>query len=773
MPFSVTFSFISTLLTATLTHHLGWVGSVAPIPTATRSGSSQLMEAAVRDQQAKRSEISKTHPYNALWAQMSDLYGAIGHPPKISRTIVVGKGHATMDKILHMLTYFIRCGDIRKSGDGCALDRQGIDCVMANVEAHLVDLDTTPSGSVSGEGVERTCLAARVGDSATQRSSLYRSASHMSSLNELAIVTASDMQVLTKNVMNDIPNVIAYRDSRFVKQELRIGNHLMDTGREMDKQQFRAVKLLVTSPENELIDVEEGVEVLVAAEEGQQMRRNDSAPMLLNRSLSALITENSMGSTNTSEATKLLWGVEPVKQGIDSDQWRHWARGIEISEEKRFAVGGEPGMMDREGGGNKEEEEGVETFMRRNLFTKSEGNHLPRSYSHQRRSKMARRRGSGQGGMLELREEEPELEGEMFTSSSSSRHHNDVVFVLGDNDELVNLRQFQAGTQQGQGDAERKGVSTAGKQKTPCCGHKAKKHSGVKFNFEQYPQIVENYMRNKNFAMEGSEILAKAIKMERAAERLGGGDQEIHSRAMEALLRNVSSAATESGEEEEECECCAGFKATRGLLQTPSNASELDLEWDNYSQMPGTSSSSSSTQLGKQSVAVRGAVPKQPQQPLAQHSLDNSLRVVALPMPNVEESRGDDTVDALGANSFPATSKWGMVPSLMLGVTDHYVPDMVLQGIRIETQQQQLTWEVNLRQDLTLSAHCATIEQVPTENVAIVANVDDWEVRIVSSNGASNGANAMSGGGGGGGTEKDTSCLFSYSTSGERRINSQ
>lgn len=613
-------------------------------------------------------------------------------------------------------------------------------------------------------------------------SGLYRSASHMSSLNQLAVGVAMPIEALTsnktpdmvetlaKNVMNDIPNVIAYRDSRFVRQELRIGNHLMDTGRVMEKQRvkFRAVqsqqeiKLMVTSPENELIDVEEGVEM--QAEDG--MRRNESEPLLLNRSLSALITENSLGlsSSSTREATKLLWGSEPVKETVPYDQWRHWERGIEISEETRFD---QVWRVVDEGRGQGSSQA---AFVRRGLFTKSGSNNMPKSYNHLmlRRARPVGRRRSGQGsGMLELREDEDEQEG-----ANGAIAAGDVVFVLGDNEQLVNLRQ-----QSGDGDEQVVVVplSSTPKKKTHCCKHKAKKHSGVKFNFEQYPQIVENYMRNKNFAMEGSEILAKAIKMERVAS---GVHQEGHSRAVE-----MSSSQVGAEEEEEECECCAGFKSTGELLQTPSNASELDLEYDNYGQ---TTAAGKAASQGISGSSNGGAVPKQQQQQIlnqmqmyAEPSYEMLLRVVALPLPNVQEEEkaldrgrlpviasrggvGEADSERQKKNPFSVASKWGMVPSLMLGVTDHYVPDMVLQGIRMETQQQQWNWEVNLRQDLTLSAHCATIEQVPTENVAIVANVDDWEVRIVSSNGQTLGAAGMGGGG-----ERDAGCLVSYSTSGE------
>lgn len=45
-----------------------------------------------------------------------------------------------------------------------------------------------------------------------------------------------------------------------------------------------------------------------------------------------------------------------------------------------------------------------------------------------------------------------------------------------------------------------------------------------------------------------------------------------------------------------------------------------------------------------------------------------------------------------------------------------------LQGITEPPQ----TWEPILKQNLTLASHCATFEQIPTENVAIIANIDKW-----------------------------------------------
>lgn len=109
-------SFISTLLTAVLTHHLGWVAAVFP-PSSSDT--------------EKLSKLQST--CNPLWGQLTDLYGALGHPTKVSHTIVTGTNKSELiSKILNSLTYFIRCSDIeRKSFSRVDIDDENkkVDCI--------------------------------------------------------------------------------------------------------------------------------------------------------------------------------------------------------------------------------------------------------------------------------------------------------------------------------------------------------------------------------------------------------------------------------------------------------------------------------------------------------------------------------------------------------------------------------------------------------------------------------------------------------------------
>lgn len=59
-------------------------------------------------------EILQSRPYNALWAQMSDLYGACGNPIKVSRTIIYGQEQMALARLLKVITYFIRCAGVKR-----------------------------------------------------------------------------------------------------------------------------------------------------------------------------------------------------------------------------------------------------------------------------------------------------------------------------------------------------------------------------------------------------------------------------------------------------------------------------------------------------------------------------------------------------------------------------------------------------------------------------------------------------------------------------------
>ncbi|KAB1281958.1 Folliculin-interacting protein 2, partial [Camelus dromedarius] len=101
--------FFAALLTAVLTYHLAWVPTVMPVDhppirAFSEKRTSQLVNT-----------LAKTHPYNPLWAQLGDLYGAIGSPVRLTRTVVVGKQKDLVQRILYVLTYFLRCSELQEN----------------------------------------------------------------------------------------------------------------------------------------------------------------------------------------------------------------------------------------------------------------------------------------------------------------------------------------------------------------------------------------------------------------------------------------------------------------------------------------------------------------------------------------------------------------------------------------------------------------------------------------------------------------------------------
>lgn len=83
-----------------LTYHLGWVTTVSPYDTVDHPPTA----------------ADRRHPHNALWAQLGDLCGSIGFPPRAARTIISGENNKQfVNRLLTALTYFLRCGDVKRT----------------------------------------------------------------------------------------------------------------------------------------------------------------------------------------------------------------------------------------------------------------------------------------------------------------------------------------------------------------------------------------------------------------------------------------------------------------------------------------------------------------------------------------------------------------------------------------------------------------------------------------------------------------------------------
>ncbi|XP_022087503.1 folliculin-interacting protein 1-like [Acanthaster planci] len=100
--------FFSRLLTAVLMHHLAWVPTVVPAEATPSRAYLDKHSSTLLDM------LAKSHPYNPLWAQLGDIYGAIGFPVKVAKTIVVGRRADVVCRLLYILSYFIRCSEVHE-----------------------------------------------------------------------------------------------------------------------------------------------------------------------------------------------------------------------------------------------------------------------------------------------------------------------------------------------------------------------------------------------------------------------------------------------------------------------------------------------------------------------------------------------------------------------------------------------------------------------------------------------------------------------------------
>ncbi|XP_063166647.1 folliculin-interacting protein 2 [Candoia aspera] len=101
--------FLAALLTAVLTYHLAWVSTVMPVDHLPTSAFSE------KHASPSMNRLAKSHPYNPLWAQLGDLYGAVGSPVRMTRTVIVGKRKDFVQRILYILTYFLRCSELQEN----------------------------------------------------------------------------------------------------------------------------------------------------------------------------------------------------------------------------------------------------------------------------------------------------------------------------------------------------------------------------------------------------------------------------------------------------------------------------------------------------------------------------------------------------------------------------------------------------------------------------------------------------------------------------------
>ncbi|XP_054734208.1 folliculin-interacting protein 1 isoform X1 [Anastrepha obliqua] len=767
--------FISTMLTAILTHHLGWVSTISAFNSTTSLAESST---AAIEQRAKLLQVSQKHPYNALWAQMGDLYGAIGLPPRLTRTIIYGTEKLAVERLLNILTYFIRCGEVRRSAKREDFSKESINSLVQQRKNEVLKKSSSGAflkkaafgsnmtiDSISGSGLKRTKTCKvnlnTITDSGELSDDVVGEEEKSSDEEEM-----DGAQVVRTLKKNEIPNVLAFRDSRFVQQELRIGNYLMDTG--IEKKSL--VQFAKSNNINNKSSVEKGgrIRVLVTTPDNEEMPIED---------------ESSLGGGSTSEEG----AVEAIE--IDSDSERNLTyayAGAVYSGKRHFfwqvvKEGLSLSQLQREEKLNDETDE-------RECGQLQRQPDVDGAISNLSLSDLITQNSMGKSDRMtwgiEPRRENVSLEEQIHFDNCQRKHEHGsggVVFMLGENEPLVNLKRSNEDLTT-VADKQAAKIENADDSSTQqlCPLHQrthgptSKRHSGVKFNFEQFPQIATNYMKSKNLVLSNYDLLMdKSAKFEAQ-----NGVPTLESLTSESSASASTANASTTTISSTECMVC---NSILNSYQTPSNATELEFETDEirspYSPQsvskiikgttaPDVSTSSRTLQSVSSAASIdtlksssalnftevdaceRIAVTS-PSPPPRQKTynanmrkacshrgsissvaakcaaLNEAIHLLKLPVPAIKEIPQEDEPSTGDGMKLRA----GFVPSLFLSVSDHYVSDMVLQGTCAPPDK----WQTSLREDLALSARAASLISLPAENVAIVANMEKWDVRLISS----------------------------------------
>lgn len=559
--------FISTLLTHVLTYHLGWVATVSPYDTI--------------DHQARPQDATEAKPYNALWAQLGDLCGSIGFPPRTARTIISGSNNTQfLNKLLAVLTYFVRCGDVRRN------DFVFQDCTLK--ETKVVNVTPEPTG-------------------------LKRVATRVNKLEQCEINSLTVPSVNTQNSDSSVSTLAASEVS------IKRSSTLANLGQKLsNSSEFAGVDCSSTS------------DVPVTS----LLKRNPT--MMLSLKASSDSSLNSSLSENETEEKKVVFVLG------DNDKL--------------------VGLKNKSADGK--------------------------------------------------------------SVKKSSKIHNEPLTLE------VPEKMTEPCTKNGCEQDKR------ADSPSKCCGQtlqhsKPIKHSGFKFEFDKYPQIVTNYMKSKNLEILDRHYIGKP------------GNLKLDNFQFDPTVVPPI--------QEERCETCVKCQMLESMLQTPTNASEMEYMNDMPRQIE--------PQYARETI-VEPSPEREAPKTFVRQRKENTVVVNVKPKEEVcepkkaerrlrgREKASEKLVDVKQVLEFPVRAlcggcgpRAGYHASLLGGLTDHYVPDLVLQG----TISKPAAWEPDLRRDLDLTSYINKTAESPVQAVAIVGDISTWEVRVIGRDCGSGGMSSLVG----------------------------
>lgn len=744
--------FISTLVTTVLTYHLGWVSTVSPFEPAC---------------------APMLGPYGALWAQLGDLRGA--PPAPATRTLVSGRPEL-VSRLLHALTYFIRCGRVTRlmrRGNvfkDCAEQMRNNNVIktrdpVTNLKDSLfkmtnVDLDSSNSKSFPPFHDERssTVLMNDLNDQTYDDEAENCEVHYVVNSTSKVIRTTSKYAV--KSCTGRCDFEIKTTCAKSIPSVLKLN----------EKSGVKSCSNILSTRENN------SNEKYVSSDSCTPVSRRD-----LHRSgTSSYLCENIVGVTKNSSCnglkksstfiTKLPSGISDIsseESDRDSDQT--------FTEPKRSRKTSVFHLPDKSlNCVNKHDGNPLNTWIPQPLVPEQLDS-ASSEVSYPNLKTTLKRKPTVFTALNNYSDEDSNSSMET-ESNMDNEDGKGVLFVLGDDEKLVGLknkcadRKFVKRSSRSEEvdidvtrskDIDSKNISIVPSAATQderskinvietkqklceieddtkmevselkCCRNqqlqhsKPIKHSGVKFEFEKFPQIVINYMKSKNLEILDSDYIGKPGNLK-----------------LDGYKFDPSSVFPDM---KERCENCQQCQMAESVLQTPSNASELEFTSD----MPART-------FAEEKIEVPVVMPPKS---FVRRKKEKTIVIntCSLNEKNCNQSniQNDTPANYNGtpcrtempiyssqeSNENPVECGVGFDQTLLRGVTDHYVPDVILQGTTMSVHQ----FEPHMRRDLELSTYVNRIfDNADRQALAIVADTEKWTVRVWSSKGPLNGLGSMS-----------------------------
>lgn len=794
--------FISTLVTAVLTHHLGWVATIlpakAPPSSVTKSPCTvQILHA-----------LAKSHPYNALWAQLGDLHGAVGNPVKIARTIVTAnvKKNELLNKLLCCLSYFIRCGNIEKRTDNQIAKESEMNIVDSAMKSlSLASLNSSTASSSTIVPDDSPCFEKQDKNLLTDASKIFNLSQRTFSTNSNERSVDGDSLIKDNTFPHSFNTSLDQGGSGFHKSRTLAANlNISCEEKEVKQTDGRSsatdsylhpdvisekVSRLCRVPTNALLYHMKTAPSIPSAEtfvpQKIDCEKQLSSVEVSDRRRSVVVANprsESMSNKSSSDK-KSNEGVIFVLGDNDKLVDLKCQNGFSITKSKSENILSGEKVCLKSGevkccpslGGWKHTSKSSSNFPcltgisdSGGMFCEVEGQvsaDVNRSSSHENYFANQEETGLDSGIVLE--------------DDTSTKFSNPISVCVSDEDALwKNERTNQTNSENccvvvGSSSLlqDVNGNPRLDVKQDDCESKVVTSHSLVieledvhKYKDVKIPHVPKKYSKQVSRSQSLSFPENKYLSKGRTASICRRHSENIHLN--ERYLRNYHSVrfnfercdgvlsdyvdgidveksprsenskklfdARENFELQEKCESCKCaeqgivFNSVLCSSNTCNCVSDLNIANECVDHVSSKSKADCDEREGNALFDDYGL--------LSDEELQTSIEVNPGSVPSTSEKENTAFPLLLELplpqyNYSQREQMSGFAASLLGGVSDHYMPDMVLHGCTQGVSQ----WEATLKRDLSVSAHRSMLDQDVSEAVCIVGNADLWEVQVVSS----------------------------------------